>query len=160
MRFLILKICAFLALFGLCACDNTLLEQLKPGISSEAEVRSLLGEPGMAWQNSDGSRTWEYSRQPEGLVCHMLTLGADGILLRIEQVLTPENLARVQPGMDQDQVRRLLGKPRSMQHFPLKSEEVWDWKVARELNVDQLFNVHFGPDGRVTGTSRGQNILG
>jgi len=160
MRSLILKLCALLALFGLYACDNLVMEQLKPGISSEAEVRALMGEPGLEWKNQDGSRTWEYTRQPEGVVCYMLTLGTDGILRSIEQALTPENLARVQPGMDKEQVRRLLGKPRSMQTFPLKPEEVWDWKVGREMNVDQLFNVHFDLNGQVTGTSRSQKIMG
>lgn len=160
MRFLILKLCALLALFGLYACDSVVMEQLKPGISTEAEVKHLMGEPGMEWQNQDGSRTWEYTRQPEGMVCYMLTLGTDGILRSIEQALTPENLARVQPGMDKEQVRRLLGKPRSKQTFALKHEEIWDWKVGREITTDQLFNVHFDLDGRVTGTRRSENILG
>jgi outer membrane protein assembly factor BamE (lipoprotein component of BamABCDE complex) len=160
MRFLILKLCALLAMLGLNACDSTVMQQLKPGISTEAEVRGLMGEPGMEWKNDDGSRTWEYTRQPEGSACYMLTLGTNGVLRSIEQVLTPENLARVRPGMNKDQVRRMLGKPRSIQTFPLKPEEVWDWKVGQEMGTDQLFNVHFDPSGQVTGTSRSQKIMG
>ncbi|MDD5295298.1 MAG: outer membrane protein assembly factor BamE [Rhodocyclaceae bacterium] len=160
MRFLILKLCALLSMLGLYACDSSVLQQLRPGISTEAEIRALMGEPGMEWKNGDGGRTWEYSRQPEGMMCYMLTLDPNGILRGIEQVLTPENLARVRPGMSKEEIRRLLGKPRSVQVFPLKPEEVWDWKVGQEMGTDQLFNVHFDVNGQVTGTSRSQKILG
>lgn len=156
MRQLLLRLCALLAALGLPACDG--VTRLRPGISSAAEVRNIMGEPGMEWQNPDGSRTWEYSRQPEGKECFMLTLGPDAVLQSVEQVITPENLARVRPGMGKDEIRRLLGKPRSVQAYALKQEEVWDWKTGREVATDQFFNVHFDPDGRVFRTSQSQDM--
>jgi hypothetical protein len=86
-------------------------------------VRDKLGKPGIEWRNDDGSVTWEYTRQPEGTECFMATIGPDNILKSLENVLTPQNFARVQPGWTRDQVRRLLGKPRSVQKFALKKEE-------------------------------------
>ncbi len=71
----------------------------------------------------------------------------------MEQVITPANLAKIQPGLSQEQVRRLLGQPRSVQFFALKQEEVWDWKVGKEITTDQFFNVHFNSNGYVVGTS-------
>lgn len=157
MRQLLLRLCALIAALGLPACDGYVQSQLKPGVSTAAEVRRLMGEPGTIWRNADGSRTWEYTRQPEGSECFMLTLGPDEVLKSMEQVITPENLARVTRGMSQDEIRRLLGKPRSVQTFALKREEVWDWKIGREVTTDQFFNVHFDLDGRVLTTSRSQD---
>lgn len=158
MRHLFLRLCALLTALGLPACDSNLLAQLKPGITTAAEVRRIMGEPGMEWLNADGSRTWEYTRQPEGYQCFMITLGANGLLRQVEQVITPENQARVARGMSKDDVRRLLGKPRSIQTFRLKQEEVWDWKVAREVTTDQFFNVHFNLNGQVVGTSSSMDM--
>ena len=84
----------------------------------------------------------------------MATIGADNILVSLENVLTPQNFARVQPGWTRDQVRRLLGKPRSVQKFALKKEEVWDWRLPPEFSADVFFNIHFDAAGVVTGTSR------
>lgn len=160
MRQLLLRLCALLAALGLPACDSNLLAQLRPGITTAAEARRIMGEPGMEWKNPDGGRTWEYTRQPEGFECFMLTLGPDEVLRSVEQVITPENLARVRPGMSKDDIRRLLGKPRSVQTFALKQEEVWDWKVGKEVTTDVFFNVHFDLDGHVLTTSRSQDMRG
>lgn len=150
---LLLKLCALLTVLGLPACDGYILAQLKPGLSA-AQVQELMGRPSMEWRHEDGSQTWEYTRQPEGMRCYMLTLSAQGVLQQVEQVITPENLARIRPGLSQDQVRRLLGKPRSVQFFSLKQEEVWDWKVDKEITRDVFFNVHFNPQGQVVTTSQ------
>lgn len=143
-----------LAVAGLAACDAVTMKDLKPGVSTGYEVRDKLGTPGIEWRNDDGSVTWEYTRQPEGTECFMATVGPDNILRSLENVLTPQNFARVQPGWTKDQVRRLLGKPRSVQVFALKKEEVWDWRLPPEVSADVFFNVHFGEDSQVSRTSR------
>ena len=58
----------------------------------------------------------------------MVSIGADGKVAKIEQVLTAENFARVRPGMSRDTVRRLLGKPTKVEAFALKKEEVWGYR--------------------------------
>ncbi len=154
MRSLVTLLCSAVAALGLGACDAVTLKDLKPGVSTGYDVRDRLGKPGIEWRNADGSVTWEYSRQPEGTECFMATIGPDNVLRSLENVLTPQNFARVQAGWDKDQVRRLLGKPRSVQAFALKQEEVWDWRLPPEVSADVFFNVHFDRDGHVTGTSR------
>ena len=84
----------------------------------------------------------------------MATIGPDNILKSLDNVLTPQNFARVQPGWTRDQVRRLLGKPRSVQKFAMKREEVWDWRLPPEFSAEVFFNIHFDEAGVVTGTSR------
>lgn len=148
-----------IAAFGLAAlpaCDAIKLQTLKPGVSTTLEVRARLGEPRAEYRNEDGSFTWEYNRQPNGIECHMLTFAPDGVLLGIEQVLNEANFARVHTGMSRDEVRRLLGQPASIMLFERQQEEVWDWRIAGTIPLEEAhFHVHFDPaDGRVKRTSR------
>jgi hypothetical protein len=138
------------------ACDAFNLQELKPGITTAAEVRSRMGEPGMEFRNPDGSVTWEYTRQPQGIECYMITIGPDQILRSVEQVLTEANQARIVAGMDKDEVRRLLGMPGSKTSYPNLQEEVWDWRVAGMMPSEEThFHVHFDPaTGLVRRTSR------
>jgi hypothetical protein len=142
------------ALLALLGCDRT--GELRPGVSTAAEVVEKMGKPAMEWQEG-ADKVWEYPFTPEGSRNYMLTIGPDGVLKAMEQVLTAENFARVRPGMTREQVRRLLGKPASTIVLELKREEVWDWKETSPFpGADQRFNVHFGPDGVVTHTSRNE----
>ncbi len=138
------------------ACDGINLKELKPGVSTAAEVRSRLGNPAYEHRNDDGSVTWEYNRQPNGVECHMITIGPDQIVSKIEQALNEANLARVQEGMGKEAVRRLLGKPGTVTTFSNLGEEVWDWRVAGLTPAEEAhFHVHFAlADGRVKKTSR------
>ncbi|THF60789.1 outer membrane protein assembly factor BamE [Pseudothauera nasutitermitis] len=151
--------CALLTALGLPACDAYNLRALQPGVSTAAEVRERLGPPQVEWPNADGSVTWEYSRQPEGVECYMITLGTDGILRGVEQVLNEAGFARVQPGMSGDEVLRLLGRPATRQFFELKGEAMWSWLIERSTVVTDrtYFTVSFDRAGQVTGT--GRNVI-
>jgi hypothetical protein len=144
------------------ACDAFNLQELKPGISSAADVRSRMGEPGMEYRNPDGSVTWEYSRQPQGIDCYMITIGSNHILRSVDQVLTEANMARITVGMDRDEVRRLLGTPGSKTTYPNSQEEVWDWRVAGTIPTEEAhFHVHFDPaTGLLKRTSRRIEVRG
>lgn len=156
MKRLLAWLCAVLSAIGITACDYFNLRELKPGESTAAEVRERFGPPQMEWRNADGSVTWEFTRQPEGTECFMITIGPDGILQRIDQVLNEQQFARVQRGMVGDEVRRLLGKPASRQFLQLKQETVWEWLIdVPAPGGDRVyFTVNFNTDGRVTGTGR------
>lgn len=141
------------ALLSLLGCDRT--GELRPGVSSAAEVQEKMGKPAMEWQEG-ADKVWEYPFTPEGTRNYMLTIGPDGVLKTMEQVLTPENMARVKPGMSRDDVRRLLGKPASSVVFQSKGEEVWDWKLPSMPSTEARFNVHFDLSGRVAATSKSE----
>ena len=70
----------------------------------------------------------------------------------MRQVLKPANFAKVEPGWDKAQVRRLLGPPAKTQRYELKQEEVWDWRFADNAENKQ-FSVTFDTSGRVTATA-------
>jgi hypothetical protein len=122
--------------------------------STEAEVRAAYGEPVKRWPNDDGTTALEYSNQPNGYVTMMYTVDAGGMVVRQEDVLAEESLARIERGMTQDEVARRLGRHRSVQTFVLSGEEVWDWNIRNYYGtIATLFNVHF-VDGKVVRTSR------
>lgn len=138
------------------ACDGIHLKEIQPGISRAEDVLARLGEPGARHLNPDGSVTWEYDRQPNGVHCYMITLGPDQVVQKVEQVLTEAHQARIQPGMDRDDVRRRLGRPGSIARFDNLGEEIWEWRVEGMPPMDETyFMVHFDlSDGLVKRTSR------
>ncbi|MGE5472198.1 MAG: hypothetical protein ACM3X0_15475 [Bacteroidota bacterium] len=152
-------ISSFLAAVGaalLPACDAVNLPKIKPGQTSADEVRARLGQPGFEFSNDDGSVTWEYSRQPNGTHCYMITIGRDQIVQKMEQVLTDVNFAAIRDGMSRDEVRRRLGAPASTVVFNNLGEEVWEWHVDGMPPIEETyFMVHFDlASGGVKKTSR------
>ena len=137
---------------ALVACDVQKIAELEVGVTTESEVRAKWGQPAAVYNEPDGSVTLEYPRQPAGQVNYMLAIGADGKLVAMRQVLKPANFAKIEPGWDQSQVRRLLGMPAKTQRYELKQEEVWDWRFADNAENKQ-FSVTFDTSGRVTATA-------
>jgi len=71
--------------------------------------------------------------------------------------LTEENFARIKVGMNKEEVRRMLGRPRTVVQFTRKNEEVWDWRYTQSDASQAFFNVHMDiTSGLVTGTSVSQ----
>jgi hypothetical protein len=145
----------FAALLALLGCDLRMLD-LKPGVSTAAEVKRAMGQPTYEWKEPDGSLTWEFPRGPTGVVTYMVTIRPDGILKEIRQVLTQAYFAQIRPGMTQDEIRRLIGKPGETMTFPLKKEEVWTWRYEPATGERWHFHVHFDLAGRVLTTSANQ----
>jgi len=141
--------------------DALALKGLTPGVSTLDQVRRQMGKPETERVFDDGSRRLEYPRGPEGLKTWMIDIGPNGRLVAITQALTAENFAKVRVGMSEDDVRRLLGKPGQVAAYRLKQETVWSWKWQEGgVTPDAYFNVHFGPDGRVSTTSRSDVMRG
>ncbi|HYD97128.1 MAG TPA: outer membrane protein assembly factor BamE [Noviherbaspirillum sp.] len=129
------------------------LDKLARGISSEGDVRGVMGQPETVWEEDDGTRSLQYPKGPEGARTWEFVIDKSGKLKDYRQLLTQENFARVRSGMSKDEVRRLLGKPRTVAEFKLKNEEVWDWRF-QDTTEQRFFNVHFDKSsGKVTGTS-------
>ncbi|TCS36956.1 Beta-barrel assembly machine subunit BamE [Paucimonas lemoignei] len=135
------------------------LNKLGKGVSSEADVRMVMGKPETVWEEDDGTRTLEYPKGPEGARTWMFIIDRDGKLQDYQQVLTSQNFARIQPGLSRDEVRRILGKPGSVVQFKRKNEEVWDWRFLDGVDT-KMFNVHFDMStGKVTQTSISEQHL-
>ena len=143
---------AAISTLALVGCDEQKINELEEGLSTEADVRAQFGEPERVWSEEDGSRTFEYNRQPAGAKNYMITIGTDGKMSALRQVLAPHVFAKIVPGMDENEVRRMLGKPAKMMTFKLKQETDWDWNYIDPPNREMQFTVTFGPDGRVLRT--------
>jgi SmpA / OmlA family len=136
---------SLLALLPLTACDRA--SQLEEGLSTEVQVRKEFGEPATVVVQPDGSRAFEYPRQPEGWTNYLIKIGPDGKVVSVKQLLTQANFDKVTPGLTTLEVRNILGRPAAMQRFDLKKEEAWDWRF-KSGNDSKLFSVTFDSSGR------------
>jgi len=141
----------------LVACDAKRIDKLEEGVATEADVRQQFGDPSTIIEKADGSKLMEYPRQPEGSTNYLITIGTDGKMSSLRQLLTPANFAKVQPGLGRDEVRKLLGKPAKTHRFALKpDEEIWDWRFI-DSGVPKVFSVTFGADAKVTSSAVGND---
>ncbi len=140
--------------FAVAGCDPQKIRELEEGLSSEADVRARFGEPEKIWDAPDGGRILEYNRQPAGTRNYMITIGPDGKMAALRQVLTPQNFARVVPGMMVEDVRRMLGKPMRVTTFALKNQTHYDWRFQDGPNQSdsKVFSAVFDSDLRVVST--------
>ena len=161
--------------FGLAACDARHISELEEGVATEAEVTARFGEPEKIWSAADlanqpagsqpaavtapGARTFEYNRQPEGQVNYMITIGADGRMSALRQVLTPQNFARITRGLPMEQVRKMLGKPMKVTPYALKQETHHDWRYLQAPNTAMIFTVVFDADLHVVRTGSVEEAL-
>lgn len=98
------------AVLGLVGCDPQRIAELEEGVATEADVRARFGEPEKVWEAADmastplpgaaatpGAKTFEYNRQPEGNVNYMITIGPDGKMSALRQVLARKTLPKYCP---------------------------------------------------------------
>lgn len=149
------QLCLAFAVLALSACANMdNFRRAVPGQATGAEVMSIYGKPTRIWDDADGGKTLEYSYQPYGQACYMIKLDRNDKVVSRENTLDSAGLARIENGMTQEQVSRILGRERSRMYFDRMNEDVWDWTVdGGGSGYIIRFNVHF-KDGKVARTSR------
>jgi hypothetical protein len=134
-------------LFGalLAACASYSGGSLKPGEARLEDVQNLMGPPAMRWREPDGSVQLAYPRGPLGYHTLMVSLGPDGRLISIANVLETAGFARIRPGMTKDEVLRVLGPPDYdlTVYFKVRDELVWDWRFCSDLGAASRFQVLF-----------------
>ena len=134
-------------------CDERRAAKLEEGLSTEADVRQQFGEPAQIIERADGSKVLAYPRQPEGATNVVITIGADGKMSALRQLLTPANFAKVQPGMDQAAVSGLLGKHAKAVRYAMKpDEEIWQWRFV-DGQAKKVFEVRFDRENKVQSTA-------
>jgi hypothetical protein len=146
----------FAGLLALVGCDQQRIIELEEGVATEADVRAKFGEPEKIWDGENGARIFEYNRQPAGHRNYMITIGTDGKMTALRQVLTPQNFAKVQPGMMMEDVRKLLGKPAKVVPYELKKETYYIWKyLADQANTPMIFSAVMDTNLKVIRTESG-----
>lgn len=150
-------------LAGLCLCACTGFSPAPmPGSTTYAQVVRDRGTPTKTWVEADGSRRLAYAHGPMGVQTEMVEIDANGIVAKVFPALTTENFARVQPGMTQDQVERLLGPLTvSPTYFARRDELVWEWPYCDDWRVRERFYVLFdGTQKTVRSTMSLQELCG
>lgn len=149
---ILLSLTAALALAG---CASYSGRGLQPGSATLADVLKVMGTPARQWRDADGSQQLAYPRGPSGYHTFMVHLGPDGRLQRIENVLDTPFFALIRPGMDDEQVTRILGpsQPFWTTVTPARRERVREWRYCDDWNAASRFDVLFDTDsGRVRST--------
>lgn len=144
---------------GLSGCASYDGRSLKAGLSTQDEVRAVMGPPSLTWDEDAGQTTgqqWAYPRGPAGVHTYMVHLDAAGRLLRIENVLTSAHFARIRPGVDdQAAILRLIGPPFPpwTTYFEARDELVWEWHICDDWSKQARFGILFdGTTGIVRST--------
>jgi len=157
LRIFVFLLC--LSLLGLTGCDPQRISELEEGVSTEADVRERFGPPEAVWDGEDGAQIYEYNRQPQGHQNYQITIGPDGKMAALRQVLAPHNFERVQVGMPMEAVRKMLGKPMKVTRYALQKETHYDWRWRDGPNESdsKLFTVVFDDDLRVVRSGSGRD---
>lgn len=119
-----------------------------PG-SSEAQVRSTMGNPPFEYPASDGSKHLFYPRGPMGTETYVADIGADGRLVQVANVLTDDVFERVRPGLTEQDVLRMIGPPGEKMYFPLSNTHAWDYRYIDTWSYVTVFSVTFDAQGVV-----------
>lgn len=135
-------------LLGLLAgCASYSGSSLRPGESREAEVRGVMGEPALVWQEGTGTDTTRhlaFPRGPMGYHTWIVDLDGQGRLSRIRNVMQEETFATLRPGHDdRSAVQRRFGPPLVVSHFERRDEEVWEYRYCDNWGEPAWFYVLF-----------------
>jgi plastocyanin len=140
------RIAALAALLAGCASYDG--SSLVPGKSTGADIQATMGAPDER-QASPGETVWWYPRGPSGWHSYAVHVGSDGILKRIEQRLTVENVKKVAANTwTKKEVRELFGPPFLVSSLPRLQREVWEYQLL-EVDFKWKLWVQFSPDGVV-----------
>ena len=123
---------------------------LRPGSSTEAQVRGTMGTPAMEFRNPDGSRALVYPRGPMGTQTFFADLGPDGVMREIRPVLNEGSFNQIRPGTTtRDEILRMIGPPGDTMHFARLDQESWEWRYYDSWGYLAIFSVNFDRDGKV-----------
>ena len=133
----------------LAGCTSFSGGNLHPGVSTAADVERSMGQPMERRQLANGETVLWYPRFPFGKVSYAARIAPDGKLIGIDQRITEQNIATLQPHRTTlAQVRDLLGPPDSVVEYPRMQREVWTYPVFSRPQHKELY-VQFSPDGVV-----------
>jgi hypothetical protein len=147
MRLLSMKALSCIALLALAGCATYTGSSLQPGVSTAADVERTMGRPVERRQAANGETLLWYPHFPFGKVSYAARIAPDGKLIGVEQRITEQNIATLQPNRTTlAQVRDLLGPPDSIVDFPRMQRETWTYPVYSRPQHKELY-VQFSRDG-------------
>lgn len=138
---------AFLLLLSACASYDG--SSLRPGVSTESDVRGLMGAPGAEYRVADGSKRLVYPHGPLGTQTYVVSVGQDGRVREVRQALTDETFNRIQLGLTERDILETIGPPGETMHFARSNTTAWDYRYVDVWGYPSVFSVTFDAAGRV-----------
>jgi len=133
-----------LALGG-CAVDR-LPALVTPGASA-IDVESRMGKPIAQGVLPNGEKYWDYTLQPMGYHNYRVTFASDERVQAVQELLTNQNIARVEPGMPRAQVLDIVGTSRHSEQYANGTTSL-SWRYE-DSGVIKLLHVIFEASDRV-----------
>jgi outer membrane protein assembly factor BamE (lipoprotein component of BamABCDE complex) len=143
------KLACLAASLLLCACASYDGSSLRAGMSSESDVRSLMGMPAAEFTAVDGAKGLVYPHGPLGTQTFIVTVAPDGKVRDVRQVLNDETFYRIQPGLTEQEVLAMIGPPGDTMRFSRTNTVAWDYRYMDTWGYIAIFSVTFDANGRV-----------
>jgi hypothetical protein len=133
----------------LCACASYDGSSLRAGVSSDADVRSVMGAPGAEYTAVDGTRRLVYPHGPLGTQTYVVSVGQDGRVRDVRQALTDGTFAAIRPGLTERDILEMIGPPGEKMTFARSGTHAWDYRYIDSWGYPSVFSVTFDAGGRV-----------
>lgn len=139
------------ALLLLAACASYDGSSLRAGVSSESDVRGLMGAPATEFTAADGTRGLVYPKGPLGTQTFIVRVGPDGRVRDVRQVLSDETFYKIHPGLTEREILEMIGPPAPSEtmHFARTNTTAWDYRYMDTWGYTAIFSVIFDANGIV-----------
>lgn len=138
---------------ALAACSSLAPPTHLVGVNRD-QVTARMGSPEVQRRLPDGQTRLEFPGGPYGKQTWFVTLDAAGKVVRAEQMLTESNFHKVYPGMTQQALRQLLGRPGETRELARGRGVVWSYRY--ESPFCQWFQVEIDADQKVRSAGYGE----
>jgi outer membrane protein assembly factor BamE (lipoprotein component of BamABCDE complex) len=108
-----------------------------------------MGSPAAEYTARDGTKELIYPRGPLGKQTYVASVGSDGVLRGVRNVLTDDVFNRIQPGLTEQEILQMIGPPSSSMRFPRSDTHAWDYRYVDTWGYTSIFSVTFDSTGRV-----------
>ena len=133
--------------FVLSACAIDRLPALVTPGASATDVEARMGKPIAQGVLPNGERYWDYTLQPMGYHNYRVTFASDERVQAVQDLLTNQNIARVEPGMSRAQVLDIVGPSRHSEQYANGTTSL-SWRYE-DSGVIKLLHVIFEASDRV-----------
>ena len=132
MRFTLNLLCCLV----LTGCATYGDSALQPGQSTTTRIEQRLGPPALRWSEASGGETLVYPTGPMGYHTWFFRTNAENMLIERKNVLNSAHFAKIQAGMSEEEVLRVIGPPYPAWtvYFKARDELVWEWRYCDDWN--------------------------
>ena len=138
---------ALISCIALAACAIDRLPSLVTPGASATDVEARMGKPIAQGVLPNGETYWDYTLQPMGYHNYRVTFASDERVQALQDLLTNQYIARVEPGMSRAQVLDIVGPSRQPERYANGTTSL-SWRYD-DYGVIKLLHVIFDASDRV-----------